>query len=243
MKSQPVQPSAWLNLRHASFWLWVPDLPFLRKTTNVNSFSASLKCKSSSSLWPVLQPRKALHKYLRTNPLKCNSKRRYCSTPHSQWEDRSLTSINTHQQRCLITMAYLPNTSTTFLLARPQHIKTFLPFVSAEVSSISLLYLKKEKSEVAQSCPTVCNPVDCSLPGFSIHGILQARILEWGAISFSRGSFQPKDRTWVSCIAGRRFTLKPPGKPLLYWNSLDLSCSCQVNSGSIFLWESLVFSL
>ena len=113
-------------------------------------------------------------------------------------------------------MAYLPNTSTTFLLARPQHIKTFLPFVSAEVSSISLLYLKKEKSEVAQSCPTVCNPVDCSLPGFSIHGILQARILEWGAISFSRGSFQPKDRTWVSCIAGRRFTLKPPGKPLLY---------------------------
>ena len=103
-----------------------------------------MKCKSSSSLWPVLQPRKALHKYLRTNPLKCNSKRRYCSTPHSQWEDRSLTSINTNQQRCLITMAYLPNTSMTFLLACPQHIKTFLPFVSAEVSSISLLYLKKK---------------------------------------------------------------------------------------------------
>ena len=45
--------------------------------------------------------------------------------------------------------------------------------------------------EVAQSCPTLCDPVDCSLPGFSVHGILQARILEWVAISFSRGSSRP----------------------------------------------------
>ena len=48
--------------------------------------------------------------------------------------------------------------------------------------------------------------MDCSLPGSSVHGILQARILEWVAISFSRGSFQPRDRTRVSCSAGRRFT-------------------------------------
>ena len=47
----------------------------------------------------------------------------------------------------------------------------------------------ESESEVAQSCPTLCNPVDCSLPGFSVHGILQARILEWVAISFSRGIF------------------------------------------------------
>jgi len=47
--------------------------------------------------------------------------------------------------------------------------------------------------EVAQSCPTLCDPVDCSLPGSSVHGILQARILEWIAISFSRGSSQPRD--------------------------------------------------
>ena len=46
-----------------------------------------------------------------------------------------------------------------------------------------------------------CDPLDLS--GSSVHGILQARILEWVAISFSRGSSQPKDRTWVSCIAGR----------------------------------------
>ena len=61
--------------------------------------------------------------------------------------------------------------------------------------------------ELAQSCPTLCDPLDCSLPGFSVHGIFQARVLEWVAISFSRGSFWPRDQTQVSCIAGRRFTL------------------------------------
>ena len=48
--------------------------------------------------------------------------------------------------------------------------------------------------------------MNCSLPGSSIHGILQARILEWIAISFSRGSFQARDWTWVSCISGKLFT-------------------------------------
>ena len=58
---------------------------------------------------------------------------------------------------------------------------------------------------VTRSCPTLCNPVDCSLPGSSVHGILQARTLEWVAIFFSRGSSQPRDRNWVSHIAGRFF--------------------------------------
>ena len=74
----------------------------------------------------------------------------------------------------------------------------------------------KSESEVTQSCPTLCDPVDCSLPGFSIHGILQARILEWVTISFSRGSFWPRDWTCISCIfcTGRWFsTSVPPGKP------------------------------
>ena len=53
----------------------------------------------------------------------------------------------------------------------------------------------------------LCDPMDCSLPGSSVHGILQARVLEWVAISFSRGSSQPGDQTRVSHIAGRRFTL------------------------------------
>ena len=50
-------------------------------------------------------------------------------------------------------------------------------------------------------CLTLCDPVDCSPPGSSIHGILQARILEWVAISFSRGSSRPRDRTHVSCVS------------------------------------------
>ena len=65
----------------------------------------------------------------------------------------------------------------------------------------------QSESEVAQSCPTLCDPMDCSLPGSSLHGILQARVLEWVAISFSRGSSWPRDRTWVSRIPGRRFNL------------------------------------
>ena len=72
---------------------------------------------------------------------------------------------------------------------------------------VKLMCEVKKWNEVAQSYLTLCNPVDCSLPGCSVHGILQARILEWVAISFSRGSSKPRDRTWVSHIAGRCFTL------------------------------------
>ena len=61
--------------------------------------------------------------------------------------------------------------------------------------------------EVAQSCPTLCDPMDCSLLGSSVPEIFQARVLEWVAISFSTGSSWPRDRTWVSCIAARRFTI------------------------------------
>ena len=60
---------------------------------------------------------------------------------------------------------------------------------------------------VTQSCLTLCDPMDCSLPCSSVHGILQARILEWVAIPFSRGSSQPRDWTQVSCIAGGFFTI------------------------------------
>ena len=59
----------------------------------------------------------------------------------------------------------------------------------------------KVKVKVAQSCPTLCNPID-----YTVHGILQARILEWVAFSFSRGSSQPRDQTQVSHMAGRFFT-------------------------------------
>ena len=61
---------------------------------------------------------------------------------------------------------------------------------------------KRKESEVTQSCLTLCDPTDCSLPGSSIHGIFQARVLEWVAIPFSRGSSQPRDQTQVSHMAG-----------------------------------------
>ena len=84
-------------------------------------------------------------------------------------------------------------------------------------------------SEVTQSCPTLCDPMDCSLPG-SIHEIFQARILECVAISFSRGSSRPRDRTRVSCIAGRRFTVWATREAQLPFNSENISSYLGKNS-------------
>ena len=65
----------------------------------------------------------------------------------------------------------------------------------------------KVKALVDESCPTLCDPMDCSPPGSSVHGILQARILQWVAIAFSRGSSSPRDQTQVSNITGRFLTI------------------------------------
>ena len=82
-----------------------------------------------------------------------------------------------------------------------------------------------------QSYLTLCDPMDCSLPGSSVHGIFQARILEWAVIPSSRGSSQPRDRTWVSCvfcITGGFFTLSHPGNSSwmirLQFSSVAQSC-------------------
>ena len=77
-----------------------------------------------------------------------------------------------------------------------------------KISAFIEVYSSEEsESEVSQSCPTLCDPTDCNLLGFSICGIFRARVLEWVAISFSRGSSQPRDQTQVSCTVGRRFTV------------------------------------
>ena len=67
-----------------------------------------------------------------------------------------------------------------------------------------------------KSCPTLCDPVDYNLSGSSVHGIFQARVLQWIAISFSRGSSQPRNQSRVSCIAGRCFTI---------WATREAPCS------------------
>ena len=80
---------------------------------------------------------------------------------------------------------------------------------------------RKKKSLVPQSCLTLCDPMDCSLPTSSVHGIFQARVLEWGAISFSRGSSQPRDRMQASHIVGRRFTVWATREVLCIRASMD----------------------
>ena len=88
-------------------------------------------------------------------------------------------------------------------------METDILFIKLVIHILSLCML--------QSCLTLCNPMDCSLPASSVHGILQARILEWVAMPSSRGSSWPRDQTHVSCvscIAGRFFTTEPLGSPL-----------------------------
>ena len=92
---------------------------------------------------------------------------------------------------------------------------------------------------VVQSCPTLCDPMDCSPPGSSVHGIFQARILEWVAISSCSESFQPKDRTHiscVSCIAGGLFTTEAPEKPSFHMITCDLFETMKNN-----IWSPSIF--
>ena len=122
----------------------------------------------------------------------------------------------------------------------------------------------QHESEVTQSCPPLCNPMDCRLPVSSIHGIFQARILEWVTISFSRSS-RTRDWIWVSRIVGRHFTIwatrevieeanwKMPRLPAkeacylkvsaweFYWNALwgqRLPALSLFSSELILLWEA-----
>ena len=84
----------------------------------------------------------------------------------------------------------------------------------------------------AQSCPTLWDPVDCSPPGSPVHGISQARILEWVAISFSRGSSWPRDWTCVSCLScsGRQI--------LHHWDTWE--AHCQGSPYSFFKCEQVI---
>ena len=112
-----------------------------------------------------------------------------------------------------------------------EFLQVFLGKPHQEWSSRSSSGYWKE-TEVARSCPTLCDPMDCSIRGASIHGIFQARILEWVAISFFRGSFQPRDWAWVSYIAGRCFTI---------WATRDWRRRlCQLNHLSHLSWKDSI---
>ena len=89
-----------------------------------------------------------------------------------------------------------------------QNSSCYLFFVPpGNLEHISVLFIECVCVLVAQSCPTLCNPMDWGPPGSCVHWIFQTRILEWVAIPFSRGSSQPRYRTHVSHLAGRLFII------------------------------------
>ena len=96
-----------------------------------------------------------------------------------------LSQLN-HQNGVLLPAGAL--TSTKYALLSKQFNSKFMSFLLSSAKWI-------------QWCPTLCNPMDCSPPGSSLHGVFQARILGWVAISFSRGSSQPRNRTHISYIS------------------------------------------
>ena len=88
---------------------------------------------------------------------------------------------------------------------------------------------KEIESEVTQPCPTLCKPMDYSLPLSSVCEIFQARVLEWVAISFSRGSSRLRDRTRVSCTVERCFTSESPGKSRTHIHVYIMSGECVIS--------------
>ena len=98
---------------------------------------------------------------------------------------------------------FLTRNETSLKLDKPSK-----SIVNLRVSSWCVHFMKKKvKVLVTQSCPTLRHPMDGSTPGSSVHRLLQARILEWAAILCSGGSSRPRDSTWISCFAGRFFTI------------------------------------
>ena len=102
---------------------------------------------------------------------------------------------DTHRQRPLITRQCA---SYSEGLRSTMYVRTVRGKHSA---SVSQKYKYMCVCSVVQSCPTVCSPMDCSPPGSSVHGISQARVLEWVAISFSTGSSQSRDQAHISCTS------------------------------------------
>ena len=104
--------------------------------------------------------------------------------PETGWLNETLIELEARMAKISVPADSPPGESS--LLAFDGHL---CALSSHRVRDNSLVPPLKSESEVAQSCPTLCDPMDCSLPGSSLHGILQARVLEWVAISFSRGIF------------------------------------------------------
>ena len=120
----------------------------------------------------------------------------------------------------------------------PEHISVLWPPLRPLPSPA----LAQVKVKVAQSCPTLCDPLD-----YTVHGILQARILEWVAFPFSRGSSQPRDRTQVSHIASGLFTSwatrKPKNTGVGSLSLLQWSFPTQESNQGLLHWRQILYQL
>ena len=139
------------------------------------------------------------------------------------WKNRSWLTTS-QMSCCLLTAAACPLIQLALVT-----------FPSPPTSYTAFLVLP---SVISLSCLTLCDPLDCSPPGSSVYGILQARILEWIAMPFSRGASWPRDWTWVAHIADRFFTVwatgEAPSNELLFLKSLSQGLLL----GGVTLWQN-----
>ena len=116
-----------------------------------------------------------------------------------------LDEILSHGQ--LIILALMLAIDLSFLLGSFKLNQSDKLSLNKRINLSSIKRKVKSESEVAQSCLTLCDPMEGSLPGSAMQVLFWARLLEWAPISFSRGSSQPRDQTQVSCMADRHFTI------------------------------------
>ena len=137
-----------------------------------------------------------------------------CSRPHARSEQQRVTTRNTavplHWLCCAI--CFLKSWTLQGLLFFSHHAGP--PSNYWNENKMPGNQRERKESEAAQSCPALCDPMDCSPPVSSVHGIFQAGVLEWVAISSSGGSSRPRDQTWVSPgLQADALPSEPPEKP------------------------------
>ena len=122
-----------------------------------------------------------------------------------KWQKKILNAYGDHKkERVAILISDKINIEIkTVIRDKEGHLIMIKGTIQEKDIKILNIYAPSIVKEVTLLCLPLCNPMDCSLPGSSIHGIFQARVLEWLAISFSRGSSQPRDQIYISCISRR----------------------------------------
>ena len=153
-----------------------------------------------------------------------------------RWDSRGTAVILLLKPLCILTPAFSSlKTSSAFILTEARTVWKFKAWLGLSTSCSGLvlwtpllltgcsLGLVVCVCVCSQWCPILCDPVDCSPPGSSVHGVSQARILEWVAISFSRGSSQPRDQTSISC----------PSRWIVYTQKRCLNSSLRKESISV----------